>query len=257
MSDELERPAKWNRTSTVLASAWLRLAMRHDAGGIVRKRGLIETHEGESVAAGWQVRSMLELAEELLGQAGATLRIPRIVAVDGRSGSGKSTFAARLSAVVPDSAVVHSDDIAWWESFFDWEHLLVQGVLEPVRRGTAVRYRPPAWEQRGRPGAIEVPAGARTIVIEGVGVSRHSLAPWLDATVWVQSDLHEARRRGVDRDGGTESAALFWEEWERAELAFLAADRPWERAQLVVCGTPALTGIPHDPSTEVLVGRST
>lgn len=31
---------------------------------------------------------------------------------------------------------------------------------------------------------------------------------------------------------------------------FLAEDRPWERADLIVSGTPEL---PHDPSSEVVV----
>ena len=34
------------------------------------------------------------------------------------------------------------------------------------------------------------------------------------------------------------------------ELPFLAADRPWERARLVVAGTPPLG---HDPRTELVV----
>jgi hypothetical protein len=40
-------------------------------------------------------------------------------AVDGRSSSGKTTLAARVQAAVAGSAVVHTDDIAWWHSRFD------------------------------------------------------------------------------------------------------------------------------------------
>ena len=38
--------------------------------------------------------------------------------------------------------------------------------------------------------------------------------------------------------------------WMAEELPFLAADRPWERAGLVMAGTPPLA---HDPSTELVV----
>jgi hypothetical protein len=130
----------------------------------------------------------------------------------------------------------------------------VSGVLEPARRGDEVRFRPPAWDARDRPGAIEVPARAPLVVVEGVGASRRALAAYLDAAIWVQSDLREARRRGIERDGGDKSAADFWEEWDREEVPFLAADRPWERADVVVCGTPELTGVVHDPAAEVVVG---
>jgi hypothetical protein len=40
---------------------------------------------------------------------------------------------------------------------FDWADLLAHGVLEPVRRGEGVSFRPPAWRERDRAGAIEVP----------------------------------------------------------------------------------------------------
>ncbi|HEX6257165.1 MAG TPA: hypothetical protein VFZ70_15260 [Euzebyales bacterium] len=47
----------------------------------------------------------------------------RVVAVDGGSGAGKTTFAASLADAL-DAPAVHTDDVAWWEDFFDWTHLL-------------------------------------------------------------------------------------------------------------------------------------
>lgn len=35
-----------------------------------------------------------------------------------------------------------------------------------------------------------------------------------------------------------EEAESFWDEWMPAEESFLADDRPWSRASLVICGTP-------------------
>jgi hypothetical protein len=51
----------------------------------------------------------------------------RVVAVDGRSSSGKSTLAALLRSFEVNSCVVHTDDIAWWHSRFGWVDLLVKG----------------------------------------------------------------------------------------------------------------------------------
>src|SRR3954452_4434327 len=56
---------------------------------------------------------------------------PVVVAVDGRSSSGKTTLASRLRDVVAGSTVVHTDDIAWWHSRFGWDDLLVNGILTP------------------------------------------------------------------------------------------------------------------------------
>lgn len=181
---------------------------------------------------------------------------PRILAVDGRSAGGKSSLANRLAEMAGDAPIVRSDDLAWWESFFGWDHLMIEGVLEPLRLGRDVSYRPPAWDARSRDGAIVVPGNTHLVIVEGVGVSRCSIVPWIDGAIWVQSDLVEARRRGVERDGGDQAAADFWDEWARSEIPFMRSDRPWERAQAILCGTPGLTGISCDPPTDVLVGRS-
>lgn len=179
-----------------------------------------------------------------------------LVLVDGRSGGGKTTVAARLARLL-DAALVHTDDIAWWVHPVEWDDILLREVVEPWSRGESVAYRSPVWEERGRPGAVEVPA-VPVLVVEGVGAGRASLAEHAEVVVWVQSDHTEARRRGIARDlvqeGRTpEEAESFWDEWAQTEDPFLAADRPWERADLVVCGTPGIGGAPA--SDDTVVGR--
>ncbi len=170
-----------------------------------------------------------------------------MVAIDGRSAGGKSTLAERLHQAVPASVVVHTDDVAWNHSFFDWADLLAREVLEPVRRGRAVRYRPPGWVAHERPGAIEAPAGLDLVLVEGVGTGRDELENLLDAVVWVQSDFAEAERRGIVRDiaqgvnGNAEESTAFWHEWMAEELDFVERQRPWERACVVVAGTAVMT----------------
>jgi hypothetical protein len=48
---------------------------------------------------------------------------PAVLAVDGRSSSGKTTLAARIGQAVPGSVVIHTDDIAWAHSRFGWADL--------------------------------------------------------------------------------------------------------------------------------------
>ena len=114
---------------------------------------------GEPAAGPWQAEPLESLVQRLLPAAGQRLKRPWIVAVDGRSGSGKTTLVDRLLARVPESDVVHTDDVAWHLSFFDWADELRDGVLEPLLRGEAVHYRPPGWVARERPGAIALAPG--------------------------------------------------------------------------------------------------
>ena len=206
------------------------MALRHTRG--------IHLHPEEPEARSWELLDDVELAVRVRALLPAENHA--LVLVDGRSGSGKSTFAERLARLV-DGAVVHSDDIAWHHDPIHWEDALVEGVIAPWRRGEAVYFRPPGWVVQGRPGAVEVPQRP-VLIVEGVGAGRSGLAARAELVVWVQSDRDEARRRGLQRDvelGRTaKEAEAFWDEWMRAEEPFLAADRPWSRAPLVVNGTP-------------------
>src|ERR1700747_2702727 len=134
---------------------------------------------------------------------------PAVLAIDGRSNNGKTTLAARIRGLVPGSAVIHTDDIAWAHSRFGWADLLIDGILVPVHHGQAVSYRPPRWDEHGREGSIEVPVGRP---VDG--------APF--------------------DEGG----------WMAEEIPFNAAQRTWERADIIVRGTPE---IPYDPGTEIVI----
>lgn len=123
----------------------------------------------EPEAGPWRAESLTVAAATVMqpGQGKGAGHRPVVLAVDGRSSSGKTTLAGRLRDVVAGSAVVHTDDIAWWHSRFGWADLLTDGVLLPARAGQQVTFRPPQWDQRQRPGAIEVPAGCPLLIIEG------------------------------------------------------------------------------------------
>lgn len=170
---------------------------------------------------------------------------PVLVAIDGRGASGKSSLTAALADLL-GAAVVHTDDLAWHAPMFGWGHLLRDDVLAPLARGEGVSFRPPAWEAKGREGQIVVPPGSGLVLVEGTGAAQRDVADLLDVVLWVQADFAEAERRGIARDvehgmnGDAEESAAFWHEWMAHELAFFAHDRPWERADLVVAGTPTI-----------------
>lgn len=175
---------------------------------------------------------------------------PPVLAVDGRSASGKSTFAGRLAELWPGATVVHTDDIAWRQAVLDWTALLREGVLEPVRAGRAVAYRPPQWDAADRPGAIEVPAGTTLLIVEGVGAGRRELAPLLDAVVWMEVDRDDVDRREQERMETGETTPDVSAAWMAEEDPFVAAEQTWERADFVLAGWAAR---PHDPATEFVI----
>ncbi|GAA5116279.1 uridine kinase family protein [Pseudonocardia adelaidensis] len=204
----------------------------------------------EPPAGPWRIEPLASLTALLLEPPRTTKARPPIAAVDGRGASGKTTLAGRIRAALPGTQVVHTDDIAWEHSRFGWDDLMIAGVLEPLHDGHDVHYQPPAWAPHGRTGHIDASARAPLVIVEGVGASRRELSHLIDTAVWVQSDWPTAERRGLVRDGGDARALEGWRQWEAEELPFLAADRPWERASIIVAGTPQ---IGHDPEREVVV----
>jgi len=187
---------------------------------------------------------------------------PAVLAIDGRSNNGKSTLAARIVGLVPGSVVIHTDDIAWEHSRFGWADLLMDGILVPAHRGQAVSYRPPRWDEHGRQGSIDVPAGCPLLIIEGDGAGRREVAHLIDTVIWVQADEMVAAQRSAARAADPPAADLANQAFDRApfdedgwmaeEIPFNTAQRTWERADIIVCGTPE---IPYDASTQIVIAR--
>ena len=184
-----------------------------------------------------QIQSFNGLAKHI-----RTLEAPAVIAIDGRSASGKTTFATRLARAL-NAPLVHTDDVAWHHSFFDWWPLMLEQIITPFRAGIAIDWKPEAWSTQGREGSISV-RQSPILILEGVSATRHELSQQIDLPIWVETDLKLAETRGLERDGP--DGRDFWFQWQASEQPFLEADKPWDRAKLIVDGAPSLE---HDPET--------
>jgi hypothetical protein len=165
-----------------------------------------------------------------------------LVLVDGAGGSGKSTLAKRIAAALDGGAVVGVDDISWWLHPIDWVPQMREGVVDPWLAGSNIDYRPPGWIEKGREGSV-VAAGpaAGALVLEGVGAARQELSPLADFIVWVDTDPEIAVERMMVRDLGVNGdtrreVAEFTSMWNDIEAPHHLADRPWDRADVIVDG---------------------
>ena len=136
--------------------------------------------------------------------------------------------------------MLHTDDLAWHHGVFSWDELLINDVLPVLRDRHALHYRPPAWVGRSRDGAITLDGDRDFVIIEGVGASQASVRPELDVIIWLETPGPVRESRDVARLAAGEISPTSYANWMADENAYMAAERPWEHADLIVDGRRGL-----------------
>ena len=169
-------------------------------------------------------------------------RTPLVLAIDGRSGAGK-TLLAHAAAVelragaAPDIAVLALEDL-----YLGWDGLqagldAAAGLLADLaagRAGSAPRWD---WNDSRVDGLVTVGHPLPSVlVVEGCGAGSDTLAPYVDLLVWIEVPEERRRRRAQARDG---EWGVPWERWAAAEAELLARRDAPALADLVVGTTDA------------------
>ena len=155
----------------------------------------------------------------------AAARPPVIVAVDGRSGAGKTTLAVELATALREHRSVtlfHLEDLyPGWDGLAAGIAACADRVLAPLRRGVAARWHAWDWAADAE-GQERVTEPADIVIVEGVGAGAQAARGHVDAVVWVEVPEAERRQRALARDGDT--YAPHWDRWAAQEAAWLADD---------------------------------
>ncbi len=168
---------------------------------------------------------------ETIGQRARGSSGPFVVAIDGRSGTGKSTLAAALAERL-DAALIAGDDFyaggtalrdddpaARAAACIDWTRQ--RDVLAALRAGRTARWRAFDWDVfDGRLVDAPTTLAPRTVVIlEGVYAARPELADLLDLRILAVTQDAEREARLIAREGTMGP----WErQWHAAEAHYFA-----------------------------------
>lgn len=158
---------------------------------------------------------------------------PRVTLVDGRSGSGKTTWATALAART-GARILSLDEIyPGWDGLEAAEAHVITHVLTPLAEGRDGRYRTWDWTL-GRPGEWRTVDARLPLVVEGCGALSPASRSLAHHGVWIELDAAARRERAIARDG--ESFAREWERWARQEEWHARLHDPRGCADEVVAG---------------------
>ncbi|MFQ4148656.1 aminodeoxychorismate synthase component I [Arthrobacter sp. LAPM80] len=150
---------------------------------------------------------------------------PIIIAVDGRSGAGKTTVAVELAALLRRHRTVslfHLEDIyPGWDGLAGGIERYIDSVLRPLHKGLPATWTSWDWTAEND-GASRTTEAAEVVLVEGVGSSHGRAASFLDAVIWVDAPARTRKRRALERDGDT--FAPFWDRWADQEERLLGED---------------------------------
>ncbi len=157
-----------------------------------------------------------------------------LVAIDGPGGAGKSVLAALIAEQVGSSRVIHLDDFAS-PSVPGWDQeRFRRQALRPLLAGQDACYQRWDWPTDSAAEWRRVRAGS-VVIVEGVSSTRVELGDIWDLTVWVETPRSVRLARGIERDG--EPMRSQWTDvWMPEEDAYIAAQHPERRADLIVSG---------------------
>lgn len=165
----------------------------------------------------------------------------RVVAVEGRSGSGKSTVAEQVRRALADRgapvAVLTMEDLyPGWGGLSEAPQLLREWVLLPLAEGRAAAWHRYDWERDGfGTERVGLPADlvehGGTLLVEGCGSGAAPVRDLVDLLVWVEAPEAERSRR-LDEREDAQTYAPYRALWTRQEDSLYAHDPPRERADL-------------------------
>ena len=156
----------------------------------------------------------------------------RLVALDGRSGSGKTWLAGQLATPL-GAPVIHMDDLyPGWDGLDRAAGVLADWVIQPLSRGEPARWRRFDWDSMSY-AEWHTTDPADVVLLEGCGSVRAALAAIYAARIWVDAPA-AARRRRLRARPDFVSYQPYAQRWTELEDALYRTEHTKRHCDIVV-----------------------
>jgi uridine kinase len=158
-----------------------------------------------------------------------------IILIDGRAGSGKSTFAEALQQQLfrdGESAprVIHMDNIfEGWDGLALGSDYMVRFILQPLARRETASWQDWSWVKNQRSSWREF-SGGTPLIVEGCGSLTERSKEHADISIWLEANEETRRERWIQRERHLEK----FDFWAAQELDFYAREKSQSLANLVI-----------------------
>jgi len=158
-----------------------------------------------------------------------------IILIDGRAGSGKSTFAEKLQQQLfrdGESAprVIHMDNIfEGWDGLALGSDYMVRFILQPLARQETASWQDWSWVKNQRSSWREF-SGGTPLIVEGCGSLTERSKEHADISIWLEASEETRRERWIQRERHLEK----FDFWAAQELDFYAREKSQSLADLVI-----------------------
>jgi hypothetical protein len=164
----------------------------------------------------------------------------RLIALDGRSGSGKTWLAERLAAPI-GAPVIHLEDLyPGWDGLAGTAEVLSGWVTGPLGRGQPARWRRFDWAAMSY-AEWHTTGPADVIILEGCGSIRTRLAGTYAARIWVEAPAVTRRERLRARPDWP-AYEPHAGQWAAAEDRLYRAEQTRQRCDFIIAN-PAAGGV--------------
>ena len=158
-----------------------------------------------------------------------------IILIDGRAGSGKSTFAESLQQQLfrdGESAprVIHMDNIfEGWEGLSLGSDYLVRFILNPLSRHETASWQDWSWVRNERSSWREF-SGGTPLIVEGCGSLTERSKEHADICIWLEASEKVRRERWIQRERHLDK----FDFWAAQELDFYAREKSKSLADTIL-----------------------
>ena len=174
------------------------------------------------------------LSTKILDQIDRGNQTP-IILIDGRAGSGKSTFAENIQQQLfrdGESAprVIHMDNIfEGWEGLSLGSDYLVRFILNPLARKETASWQDWSWVKNQRSSWREF-SGGTPLIVEGCGSLTERSKEHAFLSLWLEASEETRRKRWIERERHLDK----FDFWAAQELDFYAREKSKSLADIVL-----------------------